>query len=125
MIAKYVRLFSDSDGESHFEDVETPLVAQAFAASSPDMELSQLMLAVHSAFIAAPAGWNGDWHVASARNLFVVISGEWKIEASDGEQRSFGPTHVLLTEDTTGKGHRSRVSSEDGSVALLVELVEE
>ena len=82
------------------------------------------MPATQSAFIGGPAGWTGDWHVSSARNLFVVLSGEWEIEASDGSVRRFSSPDVLLAEDTSGKGHRSRVISQEDSLALVVQLAE-
>jgi quercetin dioxygenase-like cupin family protein len=70
----------------------------------------------------APAGWSSDWHPSSARNLFFVLSGEWQVTASDGESRRFGVGSVLLVEDTTGKGHSSRVVSETDSLAAMVHL---
>ena len=122
MKASYSRLYSDSAGESHFEDVEVELSLVDFAPPSPKMALSDFMPAEQTGFLAAPAGWTGDWHVSSARNLFVVISGQWEIEASDGTKRLFSPTDVLLVEDTRGKGHRSRVISAEESIAFLVQL---
>ncbi|HEV2827815.1 MAG TPA: hypothetical protein VGW76_09440 [Pyrinomonadaceae bacterium] len=62
--------------------------------------------------------------MSQSRNLFVVISGEWEIEASDGTTRLFSPNSVLLVEDLTGKGHRSRVISNEDSFALLVRLAD-
>ena len=50
------------------------------------------------------------------------MSGEWEITASDGEVRTFSTGDVLLVEDTKGKGHASRVISDDDSLALLVKL---
>jgi uncharacterized cupin superfamily protein len=70
----------------------------------------------------APAGWSSDWHPSSARNLFFVLNGEWQVTASDGESRRFGVGSVLLVEDTTGKGHSSRVVSETDSLAVMVHL---
>jgi quercetin dioxygenase-like cupin family protein len=70
----------------------------------------------------AAAGWSSDWHPATARNIFFVLSGEWEVSASDGEARRFGAGSVLLVEDTTGKGHSSRVVSEIDSLAAMVEL---
>ena len=122
MNAKYTRLFADADGESHFEDVEAELSSVEFAPPAPPLEISELGAAQRAAFFGARAGWSGDWHPAPARNLFVVISGEWEVEASDGMTKRFGPHSVLLAEDTTGKGHRSRVVSDEGSLALLVQL---
>jgi len=119
---KFTRLYTDASGESHFEDVATELGLVDFAPPAPPLNVSEYIAAERTAFLGGPSGWSGEWHVSSARNLFVVISGEWEIEASDGTTRSFTPNSVLLAEDTTGKGHRSRVISEEDSLALLVQL---
>lgn len=50
------------------------------------------------------------------------MSGNWEITTSDGEIRTFSTGDVLLVEDTTGKGHASRVISGEPSLALLVRL---
>jgi hypothetical protein len=124
MRTNYTRLFADETGESHFEDITVELALANFAPATPPMGVSPSMAAVESAFIGGPLGWTGDWHVSSARNLFIVLSGEWEIEASDGTVRNFSPPDVLLAEDTSGKGHRSRVISHEDSLALVVELAE-
>jgi hypothetical protein len=122
MQARYTRLFADSQGESHFEDVQAELSLTDFAPPAPVLGISEFINADSTAFLGGPAGWMGDWHVSSGRNFFVVISGLWEIEASDGTKRLFAPTEVLLAEDTTGKGHKSRVVGEEESLALLVQL---
>jgi hypothetical protein len=122
MRTNYTRLFADDNGESHFEDITVELTLADFAPSTPPMGVSLSMSASESAFIGGPSGWTGDWHVSSARNLFVVLSGEWEIEASDGTVRKFSSPDVLLAEDTAGKGHRSRVISAEDSLALVVQL---
>ena len=119
----YMRLFADERGESHFEDIDVALALAEFASTAPPMGVSTSMAASESAFIVGPAGWTSDWHVSSGRNLFVVLSGEWEIEASDGTVRKFSSPDVLLAEDTSGKGHRSRVISEEDSLALVVQLL--
>jgi hypothetical protein len=124
MKTTYARLFADDSGESHFEDIDVELAFAEFAPTAPPLGVSAFMAASESAFVGGPAGWTGDWHVSSARNLFVVISGEWEIEASDGTVRQFSSPDVLLAEDTSGKGHRSRVISQEDSVALVVQLTE-
>jgi hypothetical protein len=122
MKVSYVRLFADNTGESHFEDLEEHLALIDFAPPAPPVNVSRFVPASQTAFFGAPSGWKGDWHPASGRNLFFVLSGEWEVEASDGESRRFGPGSVLLAEDTTGKGHLSRVISSSDSIAGLVQL---
>ena len=117
-----VRLHSDEDGESHFEDSEIELDLTDYAPPAPPLYLSPATAANAFAFMEAPAGWTSDWHPSSARNLFFVLSGEWQVTASDGESRRFGVGSVLLVEDTTGKGHSSCVVSETDSLAAMVQL---
>ena len=117
---KYIRLFADAAGESHFEDVEIEFADTDYTASAPPLGLSSMFAGTQLSFMKAPAGWESDWHVSTGRNFFVVINGEWGVTASDGETRRFGPQSLLLVEDTIGKGHKSRVISD--SIAAMIEL---
>jgi|ERR1051326_787424 hypothetical protein len=121
-MATYTHLYTDNSGESHFEDVEIDLRWTDYEPPAPSLRLSSFELATQFGFMSAPAGWASDWHPSAARNLFFVISGEWEVTASDGETRRFGVGSVLLVEDTTGKGHSSRVISETDSLAVMVQL---
>lgn len=119
---QYTRLYSDDHGESHFEDIESDLKLVNYTQPAPPLYLSSFTPATQFGFMKAPAGWSSDWHPASARNIFLVLTGEWEVVASDGESRRFGPGSVLLVEDTSGKGHSSRVVSEFDSLAAMVQL---
>ena len=121
---KYIRLFTGDDGESHFEDVVIDFTDSDYTSSAPPLGLSPMSSATQFGFMNAPAGWESDWHPSSARNFFVVISGEWEVTASDGEARRFDAMTLLLVEDTRGKGHKSRVISEVDSLALMLTLAE-
>jgi hypothetical protein len=91
----YTRLYSDDAGESHFADVEIDFALTEYAPPSPPLELSSSSPATQFGFMRAPAGWSSDWHPSSARNMFVVLAGEWEVTASDGETRvSAGPRAV-------------------------------
>src|SRR6267142_640877 len=120
----YVRLYSDENGESHFEDVEIDLASTDYAPPAPPLSLSSFSPATQFGFMKAPAGWSSDWHPTPARNIFFVLTGEWEVTASDGESRRFSQGSVLLVEDTTGKGHSSRVVGETESLAAMVQLSE-
>lgn len=121
-MSAYSRLFADENGESHFDDVEIDLATTEYAPPAPPLDLSSFTPAMQIGFMRAPAGWSSDWHPSAARNLFFVISGEWEVTASDGECRRFTAASVLLVEDTSGKGHASRVVSETDSLAVMVQL---
>lgn len=100
---RITRLWSDSSGESHFEDIDVPLDDRgAIGWLSARQRAGEVSLRV------TDADYDYDWHNAPARQYVVMLSGSVEIEASDGEVRRFGPGDVLLAEDTAGRGHRSR-----------------
>ena len=53
-------------------------------------------------------GYDLDWHNAPQRQLIVLLDGEIEVEVTSGERRRFAGGDVLLVEDTTGTGHRTR-----------------
>ncbi|MGB7621669.1 MAG: hypothetical protein WBN92_04900 [Terriglobia bacterium] len=79
---KYVRLYTDPAGESHFKDIEVELALVDYAPPAPPLNLSPFIPATQFAFLNAPAGWQGDWHPASARSVYFLLSGEWEVTAS-------------------------------------------
>ena len=119
---RIVRLYADNDGKSHFEDVEIDLTLTDYAPPAPPLHLAPLTSATRFGFMQAPAGWSSDWHPSPARNMFFVLTGEWEVTAGDGETRRFGTGSVLLVEDNRGKGHTSRVTSDEDSLAAMIEL---
>ena len=122
MMATYVRLYSDASGESHFDDVEIDLASTDYTPSAPPLFLSDITAATQFRFMQAPAGWNSAWHISSSRAMFFVLTGEWEVTASDGESRRFSAGSALLVEDTSGRGHASRVVGDVESLAAMVEL---
>ncbi len=121
---KYTRYFADESGESHIEDVEVELTPRDFAPPAPPLHLSPMTPATGVAFVRFPAGWDGDWHPTPRRQLFVFLAGELEGETSDGERRRYGPGNAALLEDTTGKGHRSRVVGDGEVLAAVVQLAD-
>src|SRR5579862_10059593 len=97
---KYVRVYADEQGESHFEDVEV-----ALSASGASSWLSEMVAVKGVIFRRSSADQFVDWHHAPRRQFVVTLAGEAEIEASDGEVRHIGPGTVMLAEDLTGKGH--------------------
>ena len=116
----HTRLYTDPQGESHFEDVAVELFETDYAPPAPPLNLSASTPARHFGFMETAAGWKSELHPSSSRSIFFVLSGEWEVTASDGESRRFPVGSVLLVEDTTGVGHSSRVISD--SLAAVVAL---
>ena len=121
---KYTRYYADERGESHIEDVEVELTSRDFAPPAPPLHLSPIMPATGIAFVRFPAGWVGDWHPTPRRQFFLFLAGELEGETSDGERRRYRAGSVALLEDTTGKGHRSRVVGDGEVLAAVVQVTE-
>jgi quercetin dioxygenase-like cupin family protein len=122
--ARYVRLYVDANGESHFADEELDLKSVNFAPPAPPVDISAITPAKHFVLLRTPPGWFGDWHPTPYRQFFFFLTGEVDVQASDEEVRRFGPGSVVLVEDTTGKGHTTRVTTDDPWTAAVVQLPE-
>ena len=97
------RIYADAGGESHFGEREFPL-----RDAGEIGRLSEPVAAKSLIFRRNSAGYDYDWHVAPRRQLVVLLDGAIEIETSDGARRTFRGGDVLLLEDTTGRGHRTR-----------------
>ena len=93
------RLYTGADGQSHVE------------ALDPDShpELTALQGTKGIVFRRTPPGYFSDWHNAPRRQYVITLEGEMEIGLGDGTIHRFGPGHVTLAEDLTGKGHTTRV----------------
>ncbi len=121
---KYVRLYTDKNGDSHFEDVEAEMSLINFAPPTPPLGVSAPLPSTSMVFASTPVGWYGEPHPAPQRLVIIYLAGEMETTASDGEMRRFGPGSVVLVEDTSGKGHASRAIGSDDVLAVMVQLAD-
>ena len=116
---KITRLFSDTDGESHFEDVDIPLKDEGDIGRLSDiLPVTGMMLREN------PGDYNYDWHPAPRKQYIVMLEGMLEVEVSDGEKRIFSPGDILLVEDLDGKGHKSRVPDGKPRKSLFISIGE-
>jgi hypothetical protein len=109
----YVRVLCDADGVSHFVDEHMPFELVDFAPPAPPVSVSSVMAAESVTIISSPPGWHGDWHPAPRRQLMFMLSGKLEVEVSDGQTRGFTGGSMILVEDTSCKGHISRVVGDE------------
>jgi len=119
---KYTRTYTDAAGISHFEDVEIELEQTDFAPPAPPLFLSSFSSALQYAFGTLPAGWYGNWHPAPHRQFSILLSGEIEVQSGDGELRRFSPGSIHFMEDTSGKGHITRVVGTSDAFAAIIQL---
>ena len=121
-MAATLRIWASEDGESHLEDVELTFDESGFLPSGPSMLLTSHEKASGYFIARAPAGLDLDWHAAPVRELAVYLTGRGEIEASDGTIRPIEPGTIVLVDDTTGKGHKTRVTGAEEVLVVIVTL---
>ena len=119
---KYARMYADESGETHFDDVEIELTPTNAAPPAPPINLSSPIPATQFVYYSFPAGYRGEWHPVPHRQIFFILSGEIAGEVSDGEVRTFKTGDAVLGEDSVGKGHRTRVTSDTDVLTAVVQL---
>ena len=97
------RIYSDAHGESHFEDKLFPLKDAGMVG-----RLSDEVPAKSVIFREVEPSYDWDFHPAPQRQFIVLLDGEIEIETSLGVKRKFSAGDILLMDDTTGKGHKTR-----------------
>lgn len=114
---KITRIFSDEKGESHFEDLEIPLVDQGeIGFLSENFEVKKLQ------FRKVSADYDYDFHHAPQKQFIVLLDGGVEIQTSLGEIRQFQTGEILLVEDTTGKGHKTKNLEKQERTSLFIHL---
>ena len=97
------RVYSDSNGDTRFEDISIPLNdAGEIGKLSAGIPVTSII------FREVEPAYDYTFHNAPQKQYLILIDGAIEIETTLGEKRSFQAGDVLLLEDTEGKGHRTR-----------------
>jgi quercetin dioxygenase-like cupin family protein len=94
---QFCRLYTGTDGKSHFEDLDQNQGSEVFLASLP----SKALVFKNDLNRADLHGW----HPAPRRQWCITLSGSVEIGIGDGTKRTFRAGDVFLAEDLTGEGH--------------------
>lgn len=100
---KVTRIYADDNGDSHFEDHEIQLKSRGTVGS-----LSEPLAAKDIIFREVEPAYDWNYHVAPQRQYIILLEGEIEIETSLHKKRIFKGGDILLAEDTTGKGHKTK-----------------
>ena len=114
---KIVRLYTGADNKSHFEDLQVPLKDGGKVGF-----ISELVKATGVVFRETAGDYDYDFHTAPRRQYVVNLEGEVEIEVGDGTRRILRSGDILLAEDTTGQGHRSRAVAGKPRKSLFIVL---
>ena len=118
----YLRIYADANGETHMEEIEVSLLPIEIFKGNLPLRLSDTLAATGCSFCRVPAGMREvAWHNPPRRKLVIWLTGEVEFETSDGDVRRVAAGSVIISEDTTGKGHISRHPAE-GQLLFFVDL---
>lgn len=120
----YVRMYVDSDGVSHFADARLPMDLRDYAPPAEPIAVHVLQNVDGATLIFIPKGTFEDWHPAPRRQFAFILKGAVEVTVGDGESRQFEPGSVVLLEDTTGRGHTTRVLPDEDHLAVMVPVLD-
>ena len=94
---QFCRIYTGTDGQSHFEDLPQTEEAKDFLTNLP----------VKTLVFKNDKNWQDlhGWHNAPRRQWCITLAGSVEIGLGDGTKRIFVPGDVFLAEDLTGQGH--------------------
>lgn len=111
------RVYADENGDSRFEDVDIPL-----HSSGAIGQLSVGIAAKNIIFREVEPGYDWNYHNAPERQYIILLDGEIEIETSRHERRTFKGGDVLLMEDVTGKGHKTKNLKQTKRKSIFITL---
>ena len=113
------RLYTGPDNQTHAEEIELK-----FTPGSP-AEVFKMMQITGAELHRLAGGSVDDWHRAPRRQYVITLSGHGEVEVSGGKKISMGPGHIDFVEDTTGKGHITKVVGAEDRVTLQLPLADQ
>lgn len=114
---KITKIFSDENGESHFENIDIPLLNQGeIGFLSEDVNVKTLQ------FRKVSADYDYDFHRAPQKQYIVLLDGGVEIETSLGETRQFQTGEILLVEDISGKGHKTKNLEKKERTSIFIHI---
>ena len=119
---KILHIVADADGVSCFAETDLKMARKDFAPPAAPLSASAFQPARRWGLLRLPVGWDGNWHPTPVRQLIVFLSGQCEITVGDGQSRRFGPGEMVMLEDTTGKGHVTKVIGSQAAECLAVQL---
>ena len=102
------RIYNGPDNVAHSEEVELKF----------DREVSKMLPIIGAELHRGAPGRVSDWHQGPSRRYVITMSGHGELEVANGKKIPVAPGHIELIEDTTGKGHITRVVGNEDRVTL-------
>jgi hypothetical protein len=118
----YTRLAMTADEQTYFVDEQTPFELKDFAPPAGPIGVAMMQGAKSLIFTTLKGKWDGDWHPAPRNQYVIVLGGVVAIDVTSGESRQFTSGDIILLEDISGRGHDTRVLSDEPARFAIVAL---
>jgi quercetin dioxygenase-like cupin family protein len=105
-------LYTGPDGQAYVKNIEVAARPNGVVDLQPNSGIE-----IHR----TQPGFSVGWHVETRRQYVITLSGG-EIDIAGGKKIILKPGSILLVENTTGKGHKTRVLGNQPWVALWVPL---
>jgi hypothetical protein len=101
---RITRLYTGKNNQSHFDEIDIQLESRGPLGFFTEPTGVKAFF-----FREVPADFLYTWHNVVCREYVITLEGRAEIEVSSGDKRLFGKGDVLLAEDVSGQGHKTRV----------------
>jgi len=116
------RLYTDSSGDSRFDQYEVSLTLQPHAPPAVPFLTADAEPARNYIFFRIPPGWVGARHTTPDNRLVICLAGALQFTGSTGESLTLQPGDRMLDVNTSGKGHETAVVSTTPAEGLIVRV---
>jgi hypothetical protein len=116
----YVRMYVDSEGQSHFDEGQLDFEFQDYAPPAEPIAIHPLANVSGATLLRMAGNSFENWHPAPRRQFAFILQGTVEVTVGDGEVRRFEPGDVVLLEDTAGPGHTTRIIGDTDHLGLMV-----
>jgi hypothetical protein len=103
-----VRIWTGSDGDSHFEEGAIEL-----RGGDRGDFLSDTVGVASLSFQETRSGGSFEWHKDPVPRFVITLAGVLQFETRGGETFVIRPGDILLAEDNTGTGHRWKLIGDE------------
>lgn len=117
----YVHVYADSAGVSHFREEYLDFAP----GRTEETSIHALEAKGRTTLLRLRVGAVEDWHNAPRAWFLIVLQGASEVTTSDGQVRQFGPGSLVLLDDITGKGHRTRAIGTIDHVAAVIPIADD
>lgn len=104
---------TDAEDRTVFEDLDIESIDSGRGSTTPMIPL------LGAIFRTGQPALDLDFHNAPRRQFVIPVGGDVEVEAGDGTVRTIASGEVLLADDLTGQGHKTRFLQEGASTLML------